>query len=164
MKLKHLEKEITNDSEYVRYSKSLKGVFYGFTLHHGKAHFVRSIMEAIAFAVQRNIDVLEDLGIKVDEIRSLGGGSRSLLWSQIKADVTQRSVYIMENEEAACLGAAMLAGVATGIYPNLKAATKKMVSIKKQVKPNKANIDTYKQGYKRYTSLYNSLLDMFKKY
>ena len=141
-----------------------KGVFYGFTLHHGKAHFIRSIMEAIAFAVQRNIDVLEDLGIKVDEIRSLGGGSRSLLWSQIKADVTQRSVYIMENEEAACLGAAMLAGVATGIYPNLKVATKKMVSIKKQVKPNKANMDTYKQGYKRYTSLYNSLLDMFKKY
>jgi xylulokinase len=112
-----------------------KGVFYGFTLHHGKAHFIRSIMEAIAFAVQRNIDVLEDLGIKVDEIRSLGGGSRSLLWSQIKADVTQRSVYIMENEEAACLGAAMLAGVATGIYPNLKVATKKMVNIKKQVKP-----------------------------
>ena len=141
-----------------------KGVFYGFTLHHGKAHFIRSIMEAIAFAVQRNIDVLEDLGIKVDEIRSLGGGSRSLLWSQIKADVTQRSVYIMENEEAACLGAAMLAGVATGIYPNLKVATKKMVSIKKQVKPNKANMDTYKQGYKRYTSLYNSLIDMFKKY
>jgi len=141
-----------------------KGVFYGFTLHHGKAHFIRSIMEAIAFAVQRNIDVLEDLGIKVDEIRSLGGGSRSLLWSQIKADVTQRSVYIMENEEAACLGAAMLAGVATGIYPNLKVATKKMVSIKKQVKPNKANMDIYKQGYKRYTSLYNSLLDMFKKY
>lgn len=141
-----------------------KGVFYGFTLHHGKAHFVRSIMEAIAFAVQRNIDVLEDLGIKVDEIRSLGGGSRSLLWSQIKADVTQRSVYIMENEEAACLGAAMLAGVATGIYPNLKVATKKMVNIKKQVKPNKANMDTYKQGYKRYTSLYNSLIEMFKKY
>jgi len=141
-----------------------KGVFYGFTLHHGKAHFIRSIMEAIAFAVQRNIDVLEDLGIKVDEIRSLGGGSRSLLWSQIKADVTQRSVYIMENEEAACLGAAMLAGVATGIYPNLKVANKKMVSIKKQVKPNKANMDTYKQGYKRYTSLYSSLIDMFKKY
>lgn len=141
-----------------------KGVFYGFTLHHGKAHFIRSIMEAIAFAVQRNIDVLEDLGIKVDEIRSLGGGSRSLLWSQIKADVTQRSVYIMENEEAACLGAAMLAGVATGIYSNLKVATKKMVSIKKKVKPNKANMDIYKQGYKRYTSLYNSLLDMFKKY
>ena len=141
-----------------------KGVFYGFTLHHGKAHFVRSIMEAIAYAVQRNIDVLEDLGIKVDEIRSLGGGSRSLLWSQIKADVTQRSVFIMENEEAACLGAAMLAGVATGIYPNLEVATKKMVSIKKQIKPNKANRDIYKQGYKRYTGLYNSLLDMFKKH
>lgn len=60
-----------------------KGVFYGFSLHHGKPHFIRSIMEAIAFAVKRNIDVLEDLGIKVTEIRSLGSGSRSFLWSQI---------------------------------------------------------------------------------
>jgi xylulokinase len=56
-----------------------KGIFYGFTLHHSKPHFIRAIMEAIAFAVKRNIDVLEDLGIKVVEIRSLGGGSRSAL-------------------------------------------------------------------------------------
>lgn len=94
-----------------------KGVFYGFSLHHGKPHFIRSIMEAIAFAVKRNIDVLEDLGIKVTEIRSLGGGSRSFLWSQIKADVTQRTVYTTQNEEeAACLGAAMLAGVLLPVF------------------------------------------------
>jgi xylulokinase len=73
-------------------------------------------MEAIAFAVKRNIDVLEDLGIKVTEIRSLGSGSRSFLWSQIKADVTQRTVYTTQNEEAACLGAAMLAGVLLPVF------------------------------------------------
>jgi len=82
-----------------------KGVFYGFTLHHGKPHFIRSIMEAVAFELKRTIDLLEDLGIKVIEIRSLGGGSKSPLWSQIKADVTQRTIYTMQNEEAACLGA-----------------------------------------------------------
>jgi D-xylulose kinase len=140
-----------------------KGVFYGFTLHHGKPHFIRSIMEAIAFAVKRNIDVLEDLGIKVVEIRSLGGGSRSPLWSQIKADVTERPVYTMKNEEAACLGAAMLAGVATGIYPNLKEAAEKMVQVKKRIEPQKDNAVVYKKAYQHYSDLYNSLLGMFKK-
>jgi xylulokinase len=140
-----------------------KGVFYGFTLHHGKPHFIRSIMEAIAFAVKRNIDVLEDLGIKVTEIRSLGGGSRSPLWSQIKADVTQRPVYIMQNEEAACLGAAMLAGVATGIYPNLKVTASKMVQVKKRIKPQKDNKLAYQKAYRYYLDLYNSLLGMFEK-
>lgn len=140
-----------------------KGVFYGFTLHHGKPHFIRSIMEAIAFAVKRNIDILEDLGIKVTEIRSLGGGSKSLLWSQIKADVTQRSVYTMQNEEAACLGAAMLAGVATGIYPNLKEAAEKMVRVKNRIEPQKDNKLVYQNAYSRYLDLYKSLLGMFEK-
>ena len=140
-----------------------KGAFYGFSLHHGKPHFIRSIMEAVAFAVKRNIDVLEDLGIKVTEIRSLGGGSKSLLWSQIKADVTMRPVYTMQNEEAASLGAAMLAGVATGIYPNLKEAAAKMVQVNKRIEPQKDNTMVYQKGYRRYLDLYNSLLGMFEK-
>jgi len=140
-----------------------KGVFYGFTLHHGKPHFIRSIMEAVAFELKKTIDLLEDLGIKVTEIRSLGGGSKSSLWSQIKADVTQRTIYTMQNEEAACLGAAILAGVATGIYPNLKKAVVKMVKIKKRIEPQKDNIAVYKTSYRHYLDLYNSLLGMFKK-
>ena len=140
-----------------------KGVFYGFSLHHGKPHFIRSIMEAVAFAIKRNIDVLEDLGIKVTEIRSLGGGSKSPLWSQIKADVTERPVYTMQNEEAACLGAAMLAGVATGIYPNLKEAAAKMVQVNKRIEPQKDNTMVYQKAYRRYLDLYNSLLGMFEK-
>ena len=140
-----------------------KGVFYGFTLHHGKPHFARAIMEAIAFGIRRNLDVLEDLKINVSEIRSLGGGSRSLTWSQIKADVTKRPVYTMMNEEAACLGAAILAGVAAGIYPSLKEAVGKMVSPKSRLDPNPANYEAYDRAYERYRGLYESLLGMFAK-
>jgi xylulokinase len=138
-----------------------KGVFYGFTLHHGRPHFVRAIMEAIGFAIRRNLDVLEDMGIPVSEIRSLGGGSRSLLWSQIKADITQRPVYTMQNEEAACLGAAMLAGVAAGIYSNLKSAVSSMVALKEKLVPDPASREAYNGAYRRYTGLYESLLRMF---
>jgi xylulokinase len=140
-----------------------KGVFYGFMLHHSKPHFARAIMEAIAFAIRRNLDVLEDLNINSSEIRSLGGGSRSLTWSQIKADVTKRPVYTMMNEEAACLGAAILAGVAARIYPNLKEAVSKMVSLKSRVDPNPANERAYDRAYERYRGLYESLVELFAK-
>lgn len=138
-----------------------KGVFYGFTLHHGKAHFARAIMEAIAFAIRRNLDALEGMGIGVSEIRSLGGGSRSALWGQIKADVTRRPVYTMVNEEAGCLGAAMLAGVAAGLYPSLKEAAAGMVALKSRIEPNPANFPVYDEAYQRYVNLYESLLGMF---
>ena len=65
-----------------------RGVLYGITLRHTKAHFARAIMEAIACIVRRNIEVVEELGIRVSEIRGLGGGARSAVWNQIKADLT----------------------------------------------------------------------------
>ena len=138
-----------------------KGVFYGFTLHHKKPHFVRAIMEAIAFTIRRNLEALEDIGIKTAEIRSLGGGSRSLIWGQIKADVTQRPVYTMQNGEAGCLGAAMLAGTAVGIYPSLDQAVKKMVALKSKLEPNPANAEIYDQAYRRYIALYEALVPVF---
>ncbi len=140
-----------------------KGVFYGFTLHHTKPHFIRSIMEAIACAIRRNVNVLEHLGIEVKEIRSLGGGARSDLWSQIKCDLIQRPVHTMENEEAACLGAAMLAGVATGMFSNLPEAVQKLVVLKRRFDPNPDHFAVYTSVYNRYVDLYNSLVPLFER-
>jgi xylulokinase len=140
-----------------------KGVFYGFTLHHSKPFFIRAIMEAIACAIQRNIDALEGMGIAVKEIRSLGGGSRSELWSQIKCDLTRRPLCTMQNEEAGCLGAAMLAGLAVGLYPSLTSAVDGMVALKRRYEPNQENFPTYAATYQRYVGLYESLLWLFAK-
>lgn len=138
-----------------------KGVFYGFTLRHTKAHFARAIMEAIACIVRRNIEVLEDLNIRVNEIRALGGGARSRLWKQIEADLTRRPVLTMKNEEAACLGAAVLAGTAVGLYKSIDEACEKMVSIKERFNPNPANLEVYEKTYQRYVQLYNDLCGLF---
>lgn len=140
-----------------------KGVFYGFTLHHTKPHFIRSIMEAIACILKRNIDVLEQLGIGVNEIRCLGGGSRSRLWNQIKADMTQKPVLTMENEEAACLGAAILAGKAVGMFRSLNEACEEMVSLKERFDPNPENFEVYTATYERYVQLYTDLCGLFEK-
>ena len=138
-----------------------KGVFYGFTLKHTKPYFARAIMEAIACIVRRNIDVLEELHIPVNEIRVLGGGARSDIWNQIKADITGKTILRTENEEAACLGAAILAGKAVGLYNSVKDASKNMVRIKKTYKPKKENMKTYKYTYKKYVKLYDDLCGLF---
>jgi xylulokinase len=140
-----------------------KGVFYGFTLRHTKAHFARAIMEAVACIVRRNMETLQDLGIRVEEIRTLGGGARSSVWKQIEADITQRPVLTMKNEEAACLGAAILAGKAVGMYKSIDEACEKMISVKKRFEPNPANFETYEKTYQRYVQLYDDLLGVFAK-
>jgi Sugar (pentulose and hexulose) kinases len=81
-----------------------KGVFYGFTLKHNRGHFVRSIFEAIGFIIRRNIEALADMGIQVTELRSLGGGSKSAVWNQIKADITGKTLITVDCDESACLG------------------------------------------------------------
>jgi sugar (pentulose or hexulose) kinase len=139
-----------------------KGVFFGFTLKHTRAHFARAIMEAIAFIVRRNIDVLEDMKIPVKEIRVLGGGARSAVWNQIKADITRKTVYQTEIEEAASLGAAILAGKAVGIYKDVREAASKMVSIKKKYDPNPENFEVYGKAYQKYVQLYEDLCELFE--
>jgi xylulokinase len=140
-----------------------KGVFFGITLAHTKAHFARSIMEAIACAIMRNIEVLEDLGVKVTEIRALGGGARSRVWNKIIADVTGRPVITTNHDEdAACMGAAMLAGKAIRVYKDLEEAAEKVVKVRERFEPNLNNFKIYQKVYAKYKKLYESLLEIFE--
>jgi len=141
-----------------------KGVLYGFTLRHTKAHVIRAIMESLAAAIRRNIDALEDLGIKVSEIRSLGGGARSKLWSQIKADLTECPLVTTEYEDAACLGAAILAGTATGVWSSVKEAVEKVVRLKNRFNPREETRELYRKFYKMYVKLYEDLCGLFEVY
>jgi sugar (pentulose or hexulose) kinase len=138
-----------------------KGVFYGITLRHTRAHFARAIMESVAFIVRRNIEVVEELAIPVKEVRCLGGGSRSAVWNQIKADVIGKPVLTMENEEAACLGAAITAGVGTGLFKSLSDACARIVKLKGRHAPNAGAVRAYGEQYRRYIDLYGSLVGMF---
>jgi sugar (pentulose or hexulose) kinase len=140
-----------------------KGVFYGFTLRHGKKHFIRAIMEAVGFIIRRNIEVIEGLNVPVKEIRSLGGGARSRVWKQIEADITQRMVLTTSNEEAATLGAAILAGKAVGLYSSIEEAVEQMVQIKDQFEPSPLNAQVYNDAYQTYVQLYDQLSPMFEK-
>lgn len=140
-----------------------RGVFYGFTMKHGKRHFVRSIMESIGYIIRRNFEALEEQGIEVTELRSLGGGSRSSAWSQIKADILGVDLYTCDCKEAACLGAAILAGKAMGLFDDVKGACERMVRVKEKFSPDKDNRLVYENLYSEYKQLFGDLADMFDK-
>src|SRR4029077_19728638 len=120
-------------------------------------HFARSIMESIACIVKRNLDVIEDMGIQPREVRGLGGGAKSHTWNQIKADMIGKPLLTMENSDAACLGAAILAGKATGIYGDVEKACKETVHLKRTFRPAKENFAIYDSVYHRYIDLYDNL-------
>lgn len=143
---------------------SAKGVFYGFTLLHKKGHFARAIMESLAYIVRRNIEALGDMGIEVKEIRSLGGGSKSPIWNQIKADVLGCKLMTATAKEAACLGVAILAGKAVGIFPSVYEAVVNMTHVKEEYEPNLENKETYDTCYSAYKELFGSLDQMFDRY
>ncbi len=138
------------------------GVFYGFTLRHGRNHFTRAIMESVGFIVRRNIEVIEGLGVQVDEIRALGGGARSRIWKQMEADIVGRPVLTTTNEEAATLGAAILAGKAVGLYSSVEEAAGKMIRIKERFEPTLSNRSRYDETFGIYVKLYNALCPIFE--
>jgi len=131
------------------------GVFYGITLSHGKAHFVRAIMESIAFLLRDNLETLKQLDIDTSKVVSLGGGSHSECWLQIKADVLNRKITTLDCEETTCLGAAMLAAIGAGIYPNIETAVTNMVKFKKHFVPNPLNTGLYDALFSKYRELNN---------
>jgi xylulokinase len=143
------------------YEPEARGAFYGFTLRHGKGHFVRAVLEAVAYMLRRNLELLAGAGAVAGEIRSHGGGARSAVWNQVKADVCGRPVLTLQGEDAAIRGDAMLAGVAVGLFPDLDAAGRAMVVIKRRYEPDFGARVAYERGYARYIQLFEALRPLF---
>lgn len=139
-----------------------KGVFYGATLQHGKPHFVRSIMESLGYLICRNLEAIDAMGLEVKQIRTMGGGSKSDIWNQIKADITGKTLHVTySSQDTACLGAAILAGKAAGVFESIESAVSSMVKIKKTFEPNPANREVYDRQYKKFKLLFEALTPVF---
>lgn len=146
------------------YNSQARGVFYGFSLNHDKTHFSRAVMESVAYMLRRNLEQLEGLGCPVKKIDSMGGGAKSDIWCQIKADVTGIPVETAAGAESACLGAAMLAGVGAGIFPDADAAAKIAPGGGKRFLPEERWKSLYDRCYENYIDLYQALDPVFRKY
>lgn len=142
------------------FNPNARGVFFGFTLGHSRRHFIRSIIEAVAYMLRANLEVLRDVGIDLEEILSVGGAARSDFWCQVKADVIGKPVLSVDTDEAACRGAALLAGVAAGIYSDLQEATSRGIAIRRSFLPDNEKRAVYDQGYAAHWRLYESTQDL----
>ncbi len=134
-----------------------RGVFAGFTLRHTKAHFARAILEAGAFMLKRNLDGLRALNVTAPEIICTGGGANSSLWLQIKADVLQKPVATLAEQNTVILGSVIQAAVACGAHKNLDRACAAMIHRHQRIEPNPATRAAYIEAFVRYGELYDHL-------
>ena len=139
------------------FNPQARGAFVGISFKHKRAHFVRALVESVAFMLRENLDLLKGLSIPVKEVRSLGGAAKSDVWLKIKADVLNTPIEVPECSEAASLGAAILAGVGAGVFSDISQAVKEGVKIQKSLDPEPDNVAIYEKVYQDYLSLYQKL-------
>ena len=140
-----------------------KGVWYGIDFGKTKGHFIRSAMEGCAYALKHNLDAAEEAGAHVDVLHAVGGSANSLLWTQIKSDVTGKPVVVPASDTATTMGAALLAGVGVGMYRDFDEAVRLTVEERRRHEPNPNNRKAYERGYRTYLDLYSQLKGIMKR-
>jgi xylulokinase len=136
-----------------------RAAFVGISSRTTRSDMIRSIMEGVCFSAFHNMKIFEDMGTPINEFIVCGGPSKSHIWMEILADVTGKTVKITENEDAAPLGNAMLAGVACGYYVDYNEATARNVKIRNSYKPNPQNTKIYDRLFEVYLNSYRKMKD-----
>jgi xylulokinase len=137
-----------------------KGAILGLTFGTTKAEIAKAILEGLTFELRTNLDLLRAGGVEIDELRAIGGGARSDLWLQLKADVTGIPVVAPRVTDAACWGAALLAGCGAGCFDSLVQAAAEGVHLERRFEPDGELVGRYAERYALYTDLYPTLSDL----
>jgi xylulokinase len=145
-----------------RFDPGARGAWTGLGLDHTRGHLLRAALEGVAFALREGLESLEDLGVDAPELRLAGGGAGGNAgepWRQLLADVLGRPLWLLPDEissVASARGAALLAGLASGVYPAAEDTLSLMPESERSISPGGAD---YEASYKRYTELYPRLHD-----
>ena len=141
-----------------RWNEHARGAFAGLGLNHGLPHLGRAVLEGCTFALRDLVARFAELGLGGDEVRVVGGGARSDLWLQMKADVTGRPVRVLRSAEATALGAAELAAVGAGMFRDLDEAVGRLTELEPGVyEPDRSLRGAYDDAYGRYRSLFDAV-------
>lgn len=141
-----------------------KGVFYGLSFDKTRGHMIRAVLEGVAYSLEHNLRVAAETGAEVSVLNAMGGASNSVLWTQIKADVTGKAIQVPASDTATTLGAAILAGVGCKVYGSYEEAVRRTIRMTRRQEPNMENHRAYKRMMELYLELYRDLRETFSKY
>ena len=139
-----------------------RGVFFGLSAMHDRSHLIRAVMEGISYSQWECVEVFREMGVSVADMMICGGGGRSALWRQMLADMYGCPVSTIESDQGGALGAAILAGVGSGVYSDLETACRRLVRKKEVHQPDETNHREYEKFFAVYKNLYLTLRDQFK--
>src|ERR1017187_252004 len=137
-----------------------RAALLGLAANHGRGHIIRAILEGVAFSLRDSFSIFAEMKVPVTDIRLGGGGARSPLWRQIQADVYGHAVEVVEAEEGAAYGAALLAGVGAKTWASVDEACQQSVRISKKIEPDPATSALMNQQYELYRRIYPALREI----
>jgi xylulokinase len=139
-----------------------RGVYFGLTLRHGRAHLIRALLEGVAFGLRDSLELIRGLEVPISQVRVSGGGARSRLWRQILADVFQAEIALVNAADGAPYGAALLASVGAGVFSRVDEACEQVIRVTDRVEPG-GDVARYQESYEIYRELYPALAPSFKR-
>ncbi|HZD70909.1 MAG TPA: FGGY family carbohydrate kinase [Actinomycetes bacterium] len=141
-----------------------RGVFYGLTLAHTRAHMSRALLEGSAYALRDILEAMRGAGLQVRRLTIVGGGAKGALWRQIKADVTGLPVRVPTSVETTATGAAILAAVGSGLHSSVAEAVAAFVAYQpEEHRPDPERHEVYAAAYRRYRDVYFALKPVFER-
>jgi len=142
---------------------SSKGAIIGLKTSTTKYDILRAILESLTYELKINMEIMKSAGLEINNLRAVGGGAKSQLWLQIKSDILNQPINKLRVKEAACLGAAILAGSATGIYNSIQEGVNITSKISQTIYPDGKRTRQYQNIFSVYKQIYPALIPINKK-
>jgi xylulokinase len=139
-----------------------RGVFFGLSGFHSQKHLLRAVMEGVSYSLCDCNEILNEMGVKVNDMMACGGGGKSKIWRQMLSDLYGCNVATIKQEEGPALGVAILAGVGSGVFESVQAACDKIITKSAETAPIAENAEKYAKYHKLYQKLYADLKDDYK--
>jgi xylulokinase len=134
-----------------------RGAILGLSAGTTLPEIYRACMEGVAYEMRLNYDALADSGIHFTKLHATGGGAKSRVWMQMKADILNLPITSLKTSDAGTVGSAMLTGVAVGVFRDLKEAAAVMVRQRETFDPDPRRHEQYMQIYERYRKVYQAV-------
>ncbi len=139
-----------------------KGAWVGLTVRHGRAHLIRALLEGATFAMRDSLELIREMGVKIDQVRLSGGGARNALWRQIQADIYGCDVHTLNSTEGPAFGVALLAQVGTGGFASVPEACDATIRAVDSARFEPRTKQYYDRAFPVYRQLYQDLRGTFK--